>query len=86
VIDQKAGDLSQVPYGEPMWLSKEFKSPYYSEKHKKLQKAMRKFVDTHIKPEAQEKEKNGEFISQELIDKMAETNVLAMRMGPGKHL
>jgi hypothetical protein len=26
------------------------------------------------------------FISQELIDKMAEANVLAMRLGPGKHL
>jgi hypothetical protein len=26
------------------------------------------------------------FISQELIDKMAEANVLALRLGPGKHL
>jgi len=26
------------------------------------------------------------FISQELIDKMAEKNVLALRLGPGKHL
>ena len=25
-------------------------------------------------------------ISQELIDKMAETNILALRLGPGKHL
>ena len=47
---------------------------------------MRKFVDEHIKPEAQEKELSGEYISQELIDKMAEANILAMRMGPGKHL
>ena len=37
-------------------------------------------------PEAQEKEKDGTYISQELIDKMAEQNILAMRMGPGKHL
>ncbi len=86
VIDQQAGDLSQVPYAEPLWLSKEFKSPYYKDSHRRLQKAMREFVDTHMKPEAQEKEKSGEFISQELIDKMAEQNVLAMRMGPGKHL
>jgi predicted heme/steroid binding protein len=86
VIEQLAGDLSQVPYGEPAWLSKEFKSPYYTDKHRKLQEAMRKFVDVHVKPEAQEKEKDGTFISQELIDKMAEQNVLAMRMGPGKHL
>ena len=42
---------------------------------------MRKFWETHVTPEAQEKELNGEFISQELIDKMAEANILAMRMG-----
>ena len=47
---------------------------------------MRIFVETHIKPEAQEKEISGEYISQELIDKMAAENILAMRMGPGKHL
>lgn len=47
---------------------------------------MRKFVDVHVTPEAREKEDDGTTISQELIDKMAETNVLAMRLGPGKHL
>lgn len=86
VIDPKPGDLSQVPYAEPLWLTPQFKSPYYQEKHRKLQKAFRKFVDEYIKPEAQEKELDGTFISQELVDKMAEANVLAMRLGPGKHL
>lgn len=86
VIEPKAGDISQVPYAEPLWLSREFKTPYYKEHHRKFQKAMRLFVDTHMTPEAQEKEKSGEYISQELIDKMAEANILAMRMGPGKHL
>lgn len=47
---------------------------------------MRKFTELHIRPEAEEKEKTGEYISQDLIDKMAEANILAMRMGPGKHL
>lgn len=51
-----------------------------------MRKAMRTFVDNHMKPEAQEKEASGEYISQELIDRMAEQNILAMRMGPGKHL
>ena len=37
-------------------------------------------------PEAQEKEKDGTYISQELIDRMSESGVLAMRLGPGKHL
>ena len=70
VIVPQVGNLSQVPYAEPLWLSPQFKSPYYSSKHYALQKAMRKFVETHITPEAQEKELSGEFISQELIDKM----------------
>jgi alkylation response protein AidB-like acyl-CoA dehydrogenase len=86
VIEQNAGDLSTVPYAEPLWLRPEFKNPYYNESHRKLQKAMRLFVDTHISPEAQAKEVDGTHISQELINKMAETNVLAMRLGPGKHL
>lgn len=86
VIDQQAGDLSQVPYAEPLWLTPVFKSPYYKESHRRLQKAMRLFVDQHVTPEAQQKELDGTYISQKLIDKMAEQNVLAMRLGPGKHL
>ncbi|KAF1920679.1 acyl-CoA dehydrogenase family protein [Ampelomyces quisqualis] len=86
VIVPKFGDLSPVPYAEPLWLRPQFKSPYFKESHRKLQKEMRKFTDEHITPEAQEKEKSGEYISQELIDKMAENDILAMRLGPGKHL
>ena len=86
VIEQQPGDLSPVPYAEPLWLKPEFKSPYYNESHKRLQRAMRKFVDTHITPEAEEKEKDGTYVSQELIDKMAAANLLAMKMGPGEHL
>ena len=49
---------------------------------------MREFVDRDIYPEAQEKEADGTYISQELTDKMAASgnNLLAMRLGPGKHL
>ncbi|KAK4539406.1 hypothetical protein LTR36_010969 [Oleoguttula mirabilis] len=86
VIDPQPGDLSKVPYAEPLWLTPQFKSPYYNESHRRLQKAMRVFVETHVSPEAMQKEKDGTFISQELIDKMAEANILAMRLGPGKHL
>ena len=86
VIEQEAGDLSQVPYAEPCWLAPQFKSPYYNDSHRQLQKVMRKFVDEHITPEAHEREASGEYISQELIDKMAEANIHAMRMGPGQHL
>lgn len=86
VVDPQPGDLSRVPYAEPLWLTPQFKSPYYNESHRRLQKAMRAFVDEHVTPEAKEREKDGKYISQELIDKMAETNILAMRLGPGKHL
>ncbi|EEH47518.1 uncharacterized protein PADG_03602 [Paracoccidioides brasiliensis Pb18] len=86
VVDPQPGDLSKVPYGEPIWLSPVYKSPYYNDSHRRLQKALRKFVDTHVYPEAQEKELDGTYISQDLVDKMAETNLLAMRLGPGPHL
>ncbi|KAL4803403.1 acyl-CoA dehydrogenase/oxidase [Aspergillus unguis] len=86
VIDPSPTSLSPVPYAEPLWLRPGFKSPYYNESHRRLQKAIREFTSLHITPEAQEKEKDGSYISQELIDKMAEANVLAMRLGPGKHL
>ncbi|CAI7570407.1 unnamed protein product [Penicillium bialowiezense] len=86
VIVPVPGALSPVPYAEPLWLRPEFKSPYYKETHRRLQKAVREFTDKYVTPEAQEKERDGTYISQELIDRMAETNVLAMRLGPGKHL
>lgn len=86
VVDPQPGDLSQVPYGEPLWLRPLFKSPYYKESHRKLQSAMRVFTDKYVRPEARQKEQDGTYISQELINRMAETNILAMRMGPGKHL
>jgi alkylation response protein AidB-like acyl-CoA dehydrogenase len=86
VIVPKPGDLSPVPYAEPLWLRPQFKSPYFNDSHRALQKEIRKFVDEHITPEAQQKEKDGTYISQELIDKMAQNDMLAMRLGPGKHL
>lgn len=86
VIEYKPGDLSTVPYGEPLWLTPQFKSPYYNDSHRRFQKALREFVDIHITPEAQQKEKDGTLISQELITKMGDAGVLACRLGPGKHL
>lgn len=86
VIEPTVGALSPVPYAEPLWLRPKFKSPYYKESHRRLQKAVREFTDQYVTPEAQEKEQDGTYISQGLIDRMAETNILAMRLGPGKHL
>ncbi|QIW98417.1 hypothetical protein AMS68_003935 [Peltaster fructicola] len=86
VINPSPGDLSQVPYAEPLWLTPNAHSPYYKESHRRLRLEMRKFVENDLMPEALEKEKDGTFISQGLIDKMAANGVLAMRLGPGKHL
>ncbi|PSN62721.1 acyl-CoA dehydrogenase family protein [Corynespora cassiicola Philippines] len=86
VIETKAGELSAVPYAEPLWLRKEFKSAYFKDSHRALQKKVREFVDLYVTPEAQEKERDGTYISQELIDRMAAVDLHAMRLGPGKHL
>ncbi|KAI2630037.1 acyl-CoA dehydrogenase-like protein [Xylaria nigripes] len=86
VVTPQPGDLSLVPYAEPLWLTPAFKSPYYNESHRRLQKAMRIFNDKYITPEAQTREADGKFISQELVNRMAEAGILRMRMGPGKHL
>jgi alkylation response protein AidB-like acyl-CoA dehydrogenase len=86
VIVQGPGDLSPVPYAEPLWLRPEFHSPYYNDSHRALQKKVREFVDKYISPEAHEKEADGTYISQQLIDRMAKEEFIGMRLGPGKHL
>ncbi|KAJ4987334.1 acyl-CoA dehydrogenase domain-containing protein [Stagonosporopsis vannaccii] len=86
VMVSQPGDLSPVPYAEPLWLRPAFKSPYFTESHRKFQREVRKFIDKEVRPVAQACEKSGEYIPQELIDKMAANHMLAMRLGPGKHL
>lgn len=86
VATPQPGDLSLVPYAEPLWLSPVFKSPYYGESHRRLQRAMRVFNDRYITPEALAREADGKYISQDLVDRMAKEGVLHMRLGPGKHL
>ena len=57
-----------------------------SEDHRRFQKAVRKFFEEIVRPEAIKVEENGKKVSQELVDKMAELNFWAMQLGPGKHL
>ncbi|KAH9856469.1 acyl-CoA dehydrogenase [Lenzites betulinus] len=80
------GENSLVPYAEPAWLTPGYHSPYFKESHRRLQAAMRKFVDEVVYPEAQVFETEGKRPSQDVIDQMAAQNIHAMRMGPGKHL
>ena len=65
------GDLSKVPYAEPTWLSDGYFSPYYSDNHRRFQKAIRKYFMEVIYPEAVKCEESGKKISQEVVDKMA---------------
>jgi hypothetical protein len=102
-----AGDLSKVPYAEPTWLSNGYFSPYYTDNHRKFQKALRKYFMEVVYPEAVKCEENGKKISQDVVDKMGcvhfcysywncllnqgihwcrQENIIAMRLGPGKHL
>ncbi|KAI0676711.1 acyl-CoA dehydrogenase NM domain-like protein [Trametes maxima] len=81
-----AGEVSQVPYAEPAWLLKGFHSPYYNDGHRKFQKAVRKFFEEVVYPDAIKHEEDGKRISQDVVDKLCELNIPAMRIGPGKHL
>ncbi|KAI2625735.1 acyl-CoA dehydrogenase NM domain-like protein [Hypoxylon sp. NC1633] len=86
VLTPKPGDLSTVPYAEPLWLTPAYKSPYYNDSHHRLQKAVRVFTDTYVVPEAQAREADGKYVSQELVKRWSEKGILHMRLGPGKHL
>lgn len=80
------GAASKVPYGEPMWLTPNYHSPYYTESHRRLQKAMRAFVDERVHEVAQRCEDNGKRPDVDLVQEMGKNGINAMRMGPGKHL
>ncbi|KAF8071701.1 peroxisomal acyl-CoA-dehydrogenase [Lyophyllum atratum] len=80
------GELSTVPYAEPTWLTAGYHSPYFTENHRKFQKEVRLFMDNYVYPDAIAREEDGKPPSQSVIDKMAELNLHAMRLGPGKHL
>ncbi|KAJ3565776.1 hypothetical protein NP233_g7428 [Leucocoprinus birnbaumii] len=80
------GELSKVPYAEPTWLSDGFHSPYFNENHRTFQKAVRRFFDEVVAPDAAAREEDGKPPSKSVIEAMAKLNIHAMRMGPGKHL
>lgn len=78
--------LSPIPYAESAWLNPYFVTPYFTESHRKFQKALRSFTNEYVIPDAALHEEDGKPTTQSLIDKMASLNLLAMRLGPGKHL
>ncbi|KAI9063490.1 acyl-CoA dehydrogenase NM domain-like protein [Trametes sanguinea] len=80
------GQPSPVPYAEPAWLMPGFHSPYYNDKHREFQRAVRKFFEEVVYPDAVRHEDDGKRISQDVVDKLCEMNIPAMRIGPGRHL
>lgn len=58
----------------------------FIQSHRKFQKAIRKFVEEVIVPDAQAREDDGKRASQHVFDEMAKLEIIAMRMGPGPHL
>lgn len=80
------GALSPVPFAEPQWLTEGFKSPYYNDTHRGLQKFMRDFTDEYVTPEATIHEKNGKRPTNELFQRLGAANINHMRMGPTKLL
>ncbi|EJF64623.1 acyl-CoA dehydrogenase [Dichomitus squalens] len=86
IYSQIPGELSKIPYAEPLGLLKEYHSPYYTESHRKFLHAIRKFNDEVITPDALAREEDGKRPSSSVINQMAENGILAMNMGPGKHL
>ncbi|KAF8629594.1 hypothetical protein AX15_003340 [Amanita polypyramis BW_CC] len=80
------GQLSKVPYAEPTWLSSAYFSPYYTENHRRFHKAIREFLETVVAPESIRCEESGKHVSQAVVDELAKVNIIAMRLGPGKHL
>ncbi|KAJ7227117.1 acyl-CoA dehydrogenase/oxidase, partial [Mycena pura] len=86
VESRASGSLSKVPYAEPTWLSPGYHSPYYKEHHRRFQKAYRKFIDEVVFPDAQARESDGRMPSKKVFDEKCRLNLLAMQIGPGKHL
>jgi len=79
------GSFSTVPYAEASFLSG-FRSPYYNESHINFQKALRKFYDEVVVPEALASEESGKVPSTELYQKMGAFGIWACRVGPGPWL
>lgn len=55
---------SKTPFADPLWLNRYY-SPYYNESHRRLQREVREYVDTHIAPFCEEWEKQG-FVPPEV--------------------
>jgi hypothetical protein len=61
---------SNTPFADPLWLNRTY-SPYYTASHRRLQREVREYVDTHIAPFCEEWEQQGSVpaeVSKPLFD------------------
>ncbi|KAJ5406015.1 hypothetical protein N7465_007299 [Penicillium sp. CMV-2018d] len=72
--------FSTTPFADPLWLNRSF-SPYYTDSHRRLQKEVRKYVDTYIAPFCEEWEKEG-VVPQEVHKRHAELGYTAVSSFP----
>ncbi|TFK27197.1 acyl-CoA dehydrogenase [Coprinopsis marcescibilis] len=86
ILGGRGPQLSRVPHAEPTWLAEGYHSPYYNQSHRDFQMAMRLLFSEVVMPDALVKEETGGQPSQEVMDKLMDCNLPAMRLGPGKHL
>eukprot|EP00928_Gymnodinium_smaydae_P099958 TRINITY_DN9687_c0_g1_i1.p1 TRINITY_DN9687_c0_g1~~TRINITY_DN9687_c0_g1_i1.p1 ORF type:complete len:516 (+),score=102.68 TRINITY_DN9687_c0_g1_i1:64-1611(+) len=77
--------ISPVPFDDMPWLQG-MNSPYYTESHRKFQKAVREFVQDELAPIAMEEDVAGSYVEPETKKKCAMAGMMVTRMGPGPWL
>mmetsp|Transcript_74121 Transcript_74121/g.131493 ORF Transcript_74121/g.131493 Transcript_74121/m.131493 type:complete len:521 (-) Transcript_74121:233-1795(-) len=80
-----ANASSAVPFAEPPAFQGA-KSPFYTDSHRKLQQAVRKYVTESLMPVAGQMDLAGEYPDKEMKQDAAMAGVLVARMGPGHWL
>jgi len=68
-----------VPFGDPTWYQ-EWKSPYYSESHKKWRAALRQFVDKEVTPHCHDWDEN-KRVPIEMWNRMYTAGILPAVIG-----
>ncbi|KAF7177603.1 hypothetical protein CNMCM7691_005932 [Aspergillus felis] len=58
LANNMSSTASNTPFADPLWLNRPY-SPYYTASHRRLQREVRDYVDTHIAPFCEEWEQHG---------------------------
>jgi len=66
-----------VPFGDPSWYNKEFRSPYYKDTHRRFAAKVRAFVEKELSPFVHEWDEQGSY-PPELHQKISDAGLLAV--------